>query len=407
MQPKIYTIQDHSISPSKIDSHAYYVIKKLRENGFSAYLVGGSVRDLLLDQTPKDFDISTSAKPEEIKKLFRNSLLIGRRFRLVHIRFGKKIIEVATFRSGDTEKSDLIIRDNDFGTEEQDVLRRDFTINGLFYDPEKEVIIDYVGGYEDLQKKTLRTIGQPELRFQQDPVRMIRLIKFHARFGLNIESSALQALEKCKQEIVKSSQARILEELFRMLESGFSAPFFDHLHKKGLLKLLLPKLSQFFSEAKEDNKVLSFLEQVDSQEEKTLLKRPVLATCLLYPLFEAHILAEKEKKHLHLGQISASAKIWIDSVFSPFFHLSRKMRGTMISVMTSQFRFSEKEKKQKRIRIPRDSDFPLALYFFKIRSELDPSLLEAYQAWDKELQKKDFSEPHVQPYRRFRRRNKR
>ena len=184
MQPKIYSIDEHRLPHEKIDDQAYYVIMKLRNNGHKAYLVGGGVRDLLINVRPKDFDISTSATPEEVKKCFRNCILIGRRFRLAHVRFGKKIIEVATFRAGETENIDLIVRDNIWGTEEEDVLRRDFTINGLFYDPENHTIIDYVNGYEDIEKKIIRTIGNPSVRFKQDPVRMIRLLKFYARFGL-------------------------------------------------------------------------------------------------------------------------------------------------------------------------------------------------------------------------------
>ena len=195
------------------------------------------MRDLLLDKKPKDFDISTSAEPEEIKQLFRSCILIGRRFRLAHIRFGKKILEVSTFRSGDAENDELILRDNKWGTPEQDVLRRDFTINGLFYDPSTQTIIDYVGGYPDLQKKVLRTIGQPFIRFRQDPVRMLRLIKFQARFGFDVDSAARIALLECRQEIVKSSSARIQEELLRMLESGASEPFSASWQNMGLSTL--------------------------------------------------------------------------------------------------------------------------------------------------------------------------
>ena len=211
MQPKIYTIDHHQISPDKIDQHAFYVIQKLREAGHKAYLVGGGVRDLLLSQSPKDFDVSTSAKPEEIRSLFRNAILIGRRFRLAHVRFGKKVIEVATFRAGETGTAELIVRDNVWGTEEEDVLRRDFTINGLFYNPESGEVIDYVGGYPDLEKRILRTIGEPEVRFSQDPVRMIRLLKFCARFNFEIERPTFEALLNCKKEILKSSSARVLE----------------------------------------------------------------------------------------------------------------------------------------------------------------------------------------------------
>ena len=220
--PTIYTDADHLIDRSAVDQDALTVIHRLRQAGFSAYLVGGGVRDLLLGQMPKDFDISTSARPEQIKKLFgRQCLLIGRRFLLAHIRFGHKVLEVATFRAGEMTE-DLILHDNQWGSEEEDVLRRDFTINGLLYDPENHTVIDHVGGWQDIQSKTLRSIGDADVRFKQDPVRMIRCLKFQARFDLYIDEDTKQALIECRKEIVKSSQARILEELFRMLESGAS-----------------------------------------------------------------------------------------------------------------------------------------------------------------------------------------
>src|ERR1700733_9722711 len=166
MNPKIYVLDDHQIPLTAVDPDALRVVQNLQKAGHVAYIVGGGVRDLLLQQRPKDYDISTSAKPEEIKELFRSQcLLIGRRFRLAHIRCGRKILEVSTFRSGDPESDQLIVRDNEWGSPEQDVMRRDFTINGLFYDPATQTIIDYVGGYPDLQKKLLRTIGKPYLRF--------------------------------------------------------------------------------------------------------------------------------------------------------------------------------------------------------------------------------------------------
>ena len=171
----------------------------LQNAGHTAYLVGGSVRDLLLGLHPKDFDISTSAKPEEIKRLFqRHCLLIGRRFRLAHIRYENKIFEVSTFRAGDTTSSSLIVHDNQWGNEEEDVLRRDFTTNALFYDPSKETILDYVGGVEDTKRGLLKTVGDPEARFRQDPVRMIRMLKFQARFGFRCDDRALAAMKKVR-----------------------------------------------------------------------------------------------------------------------------------------------------------------------------------------------------------------
>ncbi len=226
MHPKIYYASEHDIDSTLVDPDAALVIKKLREAGFSAYLVGGSVRDLLIKKTPKDYDISTSARPEQIKQLFqKNCLLIGRRFRLAHLRFGRKIFEVSTFRTGENH-SDLILQDNIWGTEEEDVLRRDFTINGLFYDPASHHVIDYVGGWEDIHQGTLRTIGDPEVRFRQDPVRMLRFLKFRARFGFNIDPLAKKALIHCREEILKSSPARLLEELLQDVRIWSCSPFF-------------------------------------------------------------------------------------------------------------------------------------------------------------------------------------
>ncbi|MFI5344679.1 MAG: hypothetical protein ACHQUC_10735 [Chlamydiales bacterium] len=191
MLPKIYFTTEHGIDPALIDRDALYVLEKLRQAGFVAYLVGGSVRDLLIKRRPKDFDISTSARPEQVKVVFqRQCILIGRRFRLAHIRFGHKIIEVATFRAGEND-SDLITQNNVWGTAEQDVMRRDFTINGLFYDSSNHSIIDYVDGWEDVQKNLLRTIGDPKVRFKQDPVRLIRLLKFQARSNFKIDPEAI------------------------------------------------------------------------------------------------------------------------------------------------------------------------------------------------------------------------
>ena len=259
-----------------VDPDALYVMEKLRQAGYTAYLVGGSVRDLVLQKTPKDYDISTSAKPEEIKRLFRNCILIGRRFRLAHIRFGKKILEVSTFRTGDLETDALIVRDNEWGNPEQDVLRRDFTINGLFYDPSTETIIDYVEGYPDLQKQYLRTIGQPYLRFKQDPVRMLRLLKFQARFGFEIDKDAHISLLECRHEILKSSPSRVLEELLRMLESGSAKPFFKLLAEHGMLQMLLPALSKFL-DTPDGKEVYDYLEEVDTTFHapgEPLLERP-------------------------------------------------------------------------------------------------------------------------------------
>lgn len=383
MQPKVYPVDQHQISLDRIDANAAYVILKLRQAGYKAYLVGGGVRDLLLKQRPKDFDISTSAKPEEIRSLFRNAILIGRRFRLAHIRFGKNIIEVSTFRAGDPATADLIVRDNVWGTEEEDVLRRDFTINGLFYDPESETVIDYVDGYPDLEKRVLRTIGQPDVRFIQDPVRMIRLIKFCARFDFNIDKPTFEALLGCKDEIVKSSSARILEELLRMLESGSAKPFFHLLHEYGLLKPLLPSIAEYFDN-NSDNEILALLCEVDAAVRKKPLDRSVLLSALLFPLLRHRLLnlAKKATRPFHLGIIQEEAARVIDQTFDPFFLLPRKIRGIVITILTAQFRIQPLDDKPLRNpRIPRDPCFAMAMQLFKLRTGIQPDLLPQYILW--------------------------
>ncbi len=382
MNPKIYDYTDHKIPREAVDPDALKVVKLLQDAGHVAYIVGGSVRDLLLKQKPKDYDISTSAKPEEIKDLFRSHcILIGRRFRLAHIRFGRKIFEVSTFRAGSIESDQLIVRDNEWGTPEQDVLRRDFTINGLFYDPAPETVIDYVGGYPDIQKKYLRTIGQPYLRFKQDPVRMIRLIKFQARLDFDIDPDAQVALAECRLEIMKSSQARIFEEILRMLESGAAEPFFLLMEEHGFLEHLMPAFARFLeTHAGED--VYDLLNEIDT---RTSLDRGLLLSCLVFPFLQINL-----KKHFvdrekipHLGEIQHETHQVLSTVFKPFFILPRRLKMKMTSILTAQYRMTPFEKKPlRRPRIPRDPEFHLALQFLEVRSCLEPTLKTILQAWE-------------------------
>ncbi|MGD8576898.1 MAG: polynucleotide adenylyltransferase PcnB, partial [Thiohalophilus sp.] len=194
MQPEIIPRSEHSVSRADISEYALKVLYRLKKAGFAAYLVGGSVRDLLLRHQPKDFDVATDATPEEVKKLFRNCRLIGRRFRLAHVHFGREIIEVATFRAQHREGDEngivsdgMILRDNVFGTLEEDAFRRDFTVNALYYNIEDFSLVDYTGGLADLEQHRLRMIGDPEIRVQEDPVRMIRAVRFAAKLGFTID----------------------------------------------------------------------------------------------------------------------------------------------------------------------------------------------------------------------------
>jgi poly(A) polymerase len=407
VQQKIYPKEVHSLDHNRVDEHALYVMEKLRQAGFTAYLVGGSVRDLLLNRQPKDFDISTSAQPEEIKRLFKNCILIGKRFRLAHIRFGKKVLEVSTFRAGDNETDALIVRDNIWGTPEEDVIRRDFTINGLFYDPASQTVIDYVEGYPDIANKYLRTIGQPFVRFRQDPVRMIRCLKFQARFGFEVDPQVHIALLESRHEILKSSSARILEELLRMLESGASSPFFQLMIEHGLLQLMLPALASFL-EKTEGAEIYAYLQEIDAARQEpraSPLERPVLLSCLLYPLLQKRL----QERYLdrgqtpHLGEIQNDTHDLITEVFLPFFHIPRRLRCNLCTVLTSQYRMTPMEKrKQRRPRIPNDPDFSLALTFLKVRCRLEPGLQTVWEEWSQAIP----STPEAPRKRRKRRRRR-
>jgi len=235
-----------SLDRSAIDPDADRVVRKLNRAGYKAYLVGGCVRDLLVGRTPKDFDVATSATPNEIKATFRNSRIIGRRFRLAHVFFGSKIIETSTFRANPRDEDDhdlLIRRDNVFGNETEDARRRDFTINGLFYDVEREEVIDHVGGLADLEAKLIRTIGDPDVRFQEDPVRMLRAIKFAARLEFGFEPATWRALLRWRGEISKCAPPRLLEEIHRLMRGGACRRSFELLVETGTLAILSPYLA--------------------------------------------------------------------------------------------------------------------------------------------------------------------
>ena len=258
MQPLIVPREAHTLSRKDVDPDALKVMYRLKDGGFAAYLVGGGVRDLLLGRRPKDFDIGTNAHPYQIKKLFRNCFIIGRRFRLAHIRFGTKVIEVATFRrqvSADEPEEPqpaaapaeppipghydhLIHRDNTFGTEEEDAFRRDFTLNALFYDIATFSIIDYVGGLEDLRARVIRCIGDPDVRFREDPVRMQRAVSFAARLDFTIDPPIYESIARHRDEIAKAAPARLAEEYYKILRSGAAERTFRELHRVGLLRPL-------------------------------------------------------------------------------------------------------------------------------------------------------------------------
>src|SRR5512132_1204501 len=311
--PRIIPRAEHPISRRDVDPDALKVLYRLRQGDHVAYLVGGSVRDLLLGRRPKDFDIGTSAHPYQVKRLFRNCWIIGRRFRLAHVKFGTKVIEVATFRrqveAGEEVVQDgvpapdpttpeghqLVHHDNTFGTPEQDAFRRDFTINALFYDISNFSIIDYVGGLADLRAGILRSIGDPNERFLEDPVRMLRAVVLAERLDFTIEPASLEAIARHGAEITKASQARMLVEYFKILRSGSSERIFRRLAEVGLLQHISPEL------VSPPHAVWQSLEELDEYRSRftsapDLLTNPILIGSLVVPL---GMLARRRRRQEH------------------------------------------------------------------------------------------------------------
>lgn len=264
----------------QIDPHALEVIRRLRRFGYRAYLVGGCVRDLLLGIKPKDWDVATSARPEEIKALFRNSRIIGRRFRLAHVFFrGGKIIETSTFRASVTPQEDeseeaqdlLIRRDNVFGTEEEDARRRDFTLNALFYDVGSGRVIDHVGGLEDLRGRYLRMIGDPDIRLREDPVRILRGIRIAAKVDLIIDPELFAAMSRHKDEIIRCAPARVLEETLRLLRIGHASTTVHMMEQTHVLRSLLPEIWAYLES---EGAPPAFLSPVELAEESAAESQP-------------------------------------------------------------------------------------------------------------------------------------
>ena len=245
--PTILAAQEHGINPQLVSSNAIRVTSSLQEAGFEAFVVGGAVRDLLLGVKPKDFDIATNATPEQVKKLFRRAFIIGRRFQIVHVMFGQDLLEVTTFRgagldSAPKDEHGRVLRDNTFGLQHEDALRRDFTINAMYYNPATQEVLDYHGGIADIRAQVLRIIGQPEARYREDPVRMLRVVRFAARLKFSIEPETAAPIAVMAPLINNVPAARVFDEMLKLLMSGQALACLLQLRKQGLHHGLLPLL---------------------------------------------------------------------------------------------------------------------------------------------------------------------
>jgi poly(A) polymerase len=320
----IITRQEHGISRKLMSPNALRALYRLKDNGFVGYLVGGCVRDLLLGREPKDFDVVTNATPNELKRMFRNCRLIGRRFRLAHLHYQDEIIEVATFRSQAADEPEpesngadeashrqrhprslkdddgMILRDNVYGTPEEDALRRDFTVNALAYNIVDFSIIDYTGGLADLGAGIIRTIGVPDVRFQEDPVRMLRAVRFAALLGFTIEDNTLKALVAAADTIVRAAPARLYEEMLKLFLSGEGARCYELLRQTGLFAALFPAFSNWLgveSGGFPHTRFGEMLDYVDSRVQQGYKVSPPLLLALLF----GEYIDDKAERFRHQG----------------------------------------------------------------------------------------------------------
>jgi poly(A) polymerase len=396
-QPRVISAAD--LPPGSLDQDALRVISRLQRSGFEAYLVGGCVRDLLLGRRPKDFDVATSAHPRQVKRNFHNGRIIGRRFRLVHIAYGTHIIETATFRRAppprtgapDEEQEDLlIVEDNEFGTAEEDARRRDFTINALFLDPKALKIIDYVGGLEDIKASVLRTIGDPRVRMAEDPVRILRAIKFATRLGFRIDEATWQAMCETAPDLGRSARPRVLEEILRLLRSGTALGAFRMLRACGALRVILPVVDEFLGPRDDPDPASHdrsdwfwrLLEALDADiHAGNAPSTPVCVAALFVRIVERAAGVTPHAQDVATVDLAREAGAILEP-FSLHFRLSRRDAGRAVRIIAQQPRFTQSSSKRFRpLLFMRGEDFREALDLFRLRSMAWGQGWDVYEAW--------------------------
>ena len=350
-QPKIIAFKNHRISPDLISPAAQKVCETLQQHGFAAYLVGGAVRDLLLVREPKDFDVATGARPEQVRGIFRRSRIIGRRFRLVHVMIGAETIEVSTFRGNavdaddsvqSTDEHGRILRDNVFGTVEEDARRRDFTINAMFYDPVRQEVLDYHDGVADIKARRLRMIGDPLQRYREDPIRMVRAIRFAAACGLEIEPRARKPIRTLGGLLQNVPKARVFDEIMKLLLSGNAVDGVRRLRKEGLHHGTLPLLDVILEQPLGERFVMLALANTDVRINagKTVSPGFLFAALLWHEVLAAWKQAQARGMHLMPALFEAMDQVL--QVQSEQLAIPRRYGGDMKEIWALQARFENR-----------------------------------------------------------------
>jgi poly(A) polymerase len=394
MEATIITRDQHPVSRKQIDTDSLKVLYRLHRDGHKAYLVGGSVRDLLLGRKPKDFDVGTDATPEQVRKLFRNGFLVGRRFRLAHIRFaGNKIIEVATFRRHPRE--DELPEDPDehfhfvqnvFGNPGEDAFRRDFTINALFYNIADFSIIDYVGGLKDLEEKHLRVIGDPMVRFVEDPVRMLRAVEFAARLNFTMDDSIYSAIEQHKELLATAAPARVREEIMELFRHKIAAPVLKQCRELGMLPHLLAGYPGH-------DESVELLKEVDRRTASGIPVQESFAIAALYlRLFMDRCPPTSKASITEVLQIA-------NDIIVPhclYFSIASGIRHEARELLIGCFRLARGRGLRGERRFLNHPFTPKSMALFKLWAEVRPELNDLVEAWSREI-------AHDQPPKRKKR----
>src|SRR5919108_471758 len=374
----------HGLAREALSPPAAKVCTVLREAGFQAYVVGGAVRDLLLGITPKDFDVATDARPEQIRPLFRRALIIGRRFRLVHVMFGSETVEGSTFRGADTgtaEKDEhgRVLRDNVFGSQEEDARRRDFTVNALYYEPASEEVVDFHGGLADLKKRVLRVIGDPETRYREDPVRMLRAVRLAAKLGLTLDAATREPIRRLAPLMERVPPARLFDEMLKLLLSGHASACLRQLRDVGLHKGLLPLLDVILEQPLGERFVTLALAQTD---ERVLAERPVSPAFLFAALLWHEVLAAWKTREGRGERAIPALENAMDEVLDTQcakLAITRKLTATMREIWGMQPRF-EMRAGQRPYRLLESPRFRMAYDFLALRAASGEVPAE-FEAW--------------------------
>ena len=405
----------HDLTRDAISPATAKVCAALRGAGFSGYVVGGAVRDLLLGITPKDFDVATNARPEQVRPLFRRAIIIGRRFRLVHVMLGPETIEVSTFRGADPETAEKdehgrVLRDNVFGTQEEDARRRDFTVNALYFDPQTEELVDFHGGLADLKRRVLRVIGDAETRYREDPIRMLRAVRLAAKLGLTLDPATRAPIRELAPLLERVPPARLFDEMLKLLLSGHASACLRQLREVGLHKGVLPLLDVILEQPLGERFVTLALAQTD---ERVLAERPVSPAFLFAALLWHEVLAAWKARQARGERAIPALEASMDDVLDTQcakLAITRKLTATMREVWAMQPRF-EQRSGQRAYRLFEAPRFRMAYDFLALRAASGevPAELEAwwraFQSADPETRKAMLL-PETGPRKRRRRRRK-